>query len=295
MMRFPVASLYGGEIHGSVYNATPDLSEDFFRRLEEALESGSNDTFEKALTSMRSFQVLENAIVTAQGEYCIRRTVSDADGKFIFKDLPKGFYEVWAESSAPPPSDGIKIMASPSTHLRVVENNGLASLAVRADHVIVTGQIVDEAGRPIINARVTGIQEIDDPSCMHEPKTVTSYSDSNGFYVLQGLAPPDIWRSAGYLNGGNPTLDLHSFYLSVHVESNGFIQKNENVPRIPLVTENLLCKARHLLRILNELETRTKGTSEIAEKGGLVFPNSQGDLIPGVNVKLSKSDIPIPL
>jgi hypothetical protein len=104
---------------------------------------------------------------------------------------------------------------------------------------------------------------------------------------LPGLDPPNLWRTAGYLCGGDPTAEGHSFYLVVRVEANDFVQGRENVPRFPLVTADLLDSARRLLKAMSQVQTRLEGISELREKEGLgPFPASRGNTIPGIDIVL---------
>lgn len=176
-----------------------------------------------------------------------------------------------------------------------VENTFLKRLVSGAT-VVVKGRITDVRGHPIAGARVTGIQEIIDPGNMHNPHVVKTVSRPDGSYELTGLNPPSVWRTAGFLNGGDPTLDGHSFYLIVRIEAEGFVQPRGQIPRFPRVTQDLLDSARRLLKLMGRIQACRSGRSEIREKEGLpALPASQGNVITGIDIILDRRPDPASL
>lgn len=163
-------------------------------------------------------------------------------------------------------------------------------------HVIVKGKVTDTRGRPVADAQITGVQEIStdpeigDPETPISPHTVSTVTRSDGTYVLKGLIRPKIDRTFGYLNGGDPTRQFHSFYLSVQVDASGYAQGHA---RLPLVTKELLAQARTMHRVLYRWERLfRKGQPydiERERKGLGPFPASKGNTITGVDVMLRPS------
>jgi protocatechuate 3,4-dioxygenase beta subunit len=277
-----VAARYS--IHGTVVDATPDCSQE---RLAELAALESEEDLQRVFGKMLGKRPVPDVDITLRGESITREAVTDAQGKFQLTGLPPGEYEISAEMPAQPSWTGEKRTATAKTRVTLDTHDHYVGLELRADRITVRGRITDVSGRPVAGAKVIGIQEIDDPSCMHYPNIVTTVSDADGSYALPGLDPPNLWRTAGYLNGGDPTAEGHSFYLVVRVEADDFVQGRENVPRFPLVTAELLDSARRLLKAMSQVLTRLEGRSEFQEKEGLgPFPASQGNTIPDIDIVL---------
>lgn len=163
-------------------------------------------------------------------------------------------------------------------------------------YVIVKGRVTDTRGRPVADAQITGVQEIStDPEIGHPetpilPHTVSTITRSDGTYVLKGLIRPKIDRTFGYLNGGDPTRQFHSFYLSVQVDAPGYTQGHA---RLPLVTKELLAQARTMHRILYRWERLFKKGRpyDIVRQRKDIgpFPASRGNTITGIDIVLHRA------
>ena len=271
-----------------------DYSEEAFAKLEQAAASGTEKEFGQALGELLCPRPAVNVVVTAHGHLITKTAITDSQGKYKIAYLPQGVYEVSAQVSSLSSGKEIKPAVTSRKQVRVVETCGIAALELRENPITVKGRITDVEGKGIAGAKVTGIQEIDDPSSMNEPSTVSTVSTADGSYELQGLHPPDIYRAAGYLNGGDPTRDLQSFYLVIHVEADGFEQGKENTPRIPLVSESLLTAARRLHKAIYQMERRTHPDGPYSmqeEKEGIPFPSSRGNTIADVNIMLKPKNV----
>lgn len=279
-----LAPRYG--IRGTVVDATPNCSPERFAQLAA---SESEQDLERAFTEMFAKRPVPNIVVTLRDESITREAVTDAQGDFHFAGLPRGEYEISGQVPSWPSGTGEKRMATAKAQVAIDTRDRYVRLEVRADRITVRGRITDVNGQPVAGAKVIGIQEIYDPSCMRYPNMVTTVSDADGSYALQGLNPPNLWRTAGYLNGGDPTAHSHSFYLVVRVEADDLVQGRESVPRFPLVTAELLDSARRLLKAMNQAQTHLEGTSELREeeeRGS--FPASQGNTIPHIDIVLDR-------
>jgi len=275
-------------ISGTVVVFTSEPSQESFDKLV-ALES--EEDYEQALGAIITRPAI-NVVVTARSESITREAVTDTEGKFQFLDLPRGDYEV---STVTPTSQAAGAQGKRLVTARQkikLNDDSTVLLKLREDFVTVRGRITDVNGQPVASAKVIGIAEIVDPSNMHDPRTYSTVSDADGYYELHNIDHLNLWRIAGFLNGGDPTADLGSFYFVVRVEADGFVQDRENVPRFPLVTENLLDAARCLLKAMNQLETRWSGISKLREKDGLpALPASQGNTIPGIDIVLDRRPV----
>ena len=109
--------------------------------------------------------------------------------------------------------------------------------------------------------------------------TRSTLSDADGFYELQWLEPStDYYRLAGFLYGGNP---INLRWVNIRVEVDGFVQGKENVPRVPLVSEQGLDWGRRLMRAFARYSEE-----DLREKEDLSLPSLQGNIITGIDIVL---------
>ena len=274
------------EINGTVVDTTPDLSEEKIAKLEA---SKTVQDFIQTLTGITGILQscsVPNLVVTAQSKSVMKKVVTDSQGKFNFAGLPDGVYEVYAAMPSQPSGTGIKRMATAKEWVRL-DYNRRVDLRLRVDFVAVKGRITDVHGRPIAGAEVNAIEKIYDQQHIenHDPRTWSAISKADGSYELQELEPANLYRIAGYLSGGY----LRALNcVDIHVKADGFVQDKEDVPRVPLVTEELLGPARRLLKAESQMATRNGGP-ELREKDGLSFPASHGNTITGVDIVLKKA------
>jgi len=277
---------YPCSIGGTVVDATPNVSEQCFSELEaaeteEAIGQVSQDCLGRRPAS--------NVPVKLRGALIPMETTTDAEGHYEFPTLPCGEYELSAEMPSWPSRSGESRTATGKAVVDISVRGPHGHLELRADRITVTGRIMDKQGQPVSGAKVIGIQEVNSETSEIKPNVVTTLSGTDGSYELQGLNPPSIRNTAGYLAGGDGTgeLGLASFYLLVRVDAEGFLQSRENIPRIPVVSEELLAAARRFLKALNRMQARHEGGSEIREKEGVgPLPASQGNVITGIDVVL---------
>lgn len=279
---------YPCSIGGTVVDATPNMSEQCFAEFETAeTEEAMGDVFQDCFGRRPA----SNVPVRLRGTLVPMETTTDAEGHYEFPTLPCGEYEISAEMPSWPARSGEKRMATVKAVVDLSVRGPHGHLELRADRITVTGRIADKQGQPVAGAKVIGIQEVNSETDEIKPHVVTTLSGADGSYELQGLNPPSVRNTAGYLAGGDGTgeLGLASFYLLVRVDAEGFLQSRENIPRIPVVSEELLASSRRFLKALNRLQTRFEGGSEIREKEGVgPLPASQGNVITGIDVVLDR-------
>ena len=270
-------------IRGTVRDATQSISDEDLAKLASAV---SAKDVEQLLRGLFEPRPVPKARVTLRGDWVKRKGVTDSEGGFEFTGLPAGLYEMSAGMPFRALAAGARQTATANEHISLKADRHV-DLQIRADLVTVRGRITDVHGQPIAGAKVTGIQEIVDPSSMHYPNTVSTVSGADGRYELEGLNPPDIWRIGGYLNGGDPTLDLHSFYLVVRAEASGFMQPEDSLPRLPLVTAERLHTVRRGIAAVSQTAVRLGFELGFSEKEGLPpFPSSHGNTITDIDIVL---------
>lgn len=302
----PTIAARAHTISGTVVAAT-SYSDEYFAALELAVNAPSTQEAQKALADLERERPVPGVVVTLRGKSASMHTITDSQGKFRFSDLaaptsdPSGGrinaeeYEVTAAHLMPTPQ---RELATAREQVKL-EGNRDVTLNLRADLITVAGRVVDTEGKPIAGVRVTGEREITDEVSVHG-QTVTALSRADGTYELSGFFPADTRRVAGYLHGGDPTPSHEQhpppFYLVVRAEVEDYAQKRSNVPRIPLVSENLVSNARRFYQIMlaaykrsPEYERRKKnGKPEMSdqEKPGVFLPHSKGNTITDVDIVL---------
>lgn len=289
-----------GQIHGLVVDTTPNLSQENFTKLDMAVKRKSNNEFSQILGEMyRVSSPAPNAIVTATGDSVTKKTTTDAKGRFKFTDLPNGAYDLpsegyalTAEVLADVSKAGTKwaMTVKPKMVYRVMSNStNPVTLRVRSDLIAVRGRITDTEGRPVANAKIRGEPYPEPESAEATPPTRFAISGTDGFYEMSGFCPNDIYKIAGYLNGGDPTESgQNPFYIKVYAEADGYVQDKATAPKVPLVTEELLDPARRLLKLLSKVADDAKADVKAIEKTDVLLPASHGNTIVGIDIILNK-------
>jgi hypothetical protein len=149
----------------------------------------------------------------------------------------------------------------------------------------VSGRITDSLGQPVAHAKVTGtaVPMLE----VGLPETRTTVSDGEGFYTLHGFEPVNVYRVAGYLNGGS--LDaigaLHT-QVEIKVEAPGLRQDKAKVPKVPLISETQLVPGRCLWQAFAEAAARTSDSEGWKEMKKPPLPASRGSAITGIDIVL---------
>lgn len=155
---------------------------------------------------------IRRAQVRAQsGELRANRLVStDAQGRFEFKDLPAGRWNLTASKAGYMTLRyGQKRSFEAGSPIEVAD----AQVMERADFSLprgaaITGRVFDEYGDPVANARVQVLryQTVQGQRRL-TPAGTGDQTDDTGSYRLYGLAPGDYYISATLRGGNGPFLD----------------------------------------------------------------------------------------
>lgn len=270
-----------GTIYGTVIDATPDCSAEKCARLANCK---SNEDAGHVLREIVGARPAAGAIVTARSHTVSREVIADAGGSFTFVDLPLGTYGVSAVMPAPPGEREGQPKVSVS---KGVECGKTVRLVLHEELVTVSGRVFDSQGRPIAGAKVTGtaVPFLE----VGIPPSRWAVSNAEGFYALQGFEPVNLYRAAGYLNGGS--LDavgaLHT-QVEIRVEAEGFQQDKASIPRVPLLTEAQLVPARRLWKALSELAVTLGNGEDWQQMKERPLPAGDGSTIIDVDVVLDR-------
>lgn len=275
---------HGLKIYGTVVDATQNISEEDFAKLDQAA-SKSEEEFERIFREISGKRQPPITNVTARSMGVTKKVVSNSEGTFMFTDLPQGIYEVSAETPSQPTQQDGKRKVSTKKRIRVVETSGIVRLALHEELITVSGRITDANGQPIAGAKVIGT-----PVPVREVgliDTVSTVSGVDGSYELKGFEPLNLYRVAGYLNGGslNAPGALYT-QVEIRVEAEGFKQAKENVPRVPLLTETQLVPGRRLWKALSKLAKTMDGGEKWQKMKERKLPSSHRNTITDVDIVL---------
>lgn len=282
------------DIQGTVIDMTPDISEESFAKLEHAASDEESRTI---LEQIMKCEARSNAIVTLTGNSVKQKVITNSQGNFKFVALSAGDYELSAEAPSRLFSTGMKRIATGTRRIKIGPSGDQTSrikLDIHAYPIIVRGRITAN-GQPVAKAKVTGTPV---PFQKNQvSKTVVTASNADGSYELQGFIPPNLYRIAGYLLGGDPLeggLSSEHFYVEISVEADGFVQDKKDVPRVPLVTEELLVPACRLKEIMLQAAERSNSKEKELQDARQFrikdFPSSKGNTITGIDIILEKAE-----
>ena len=270
-------------IFGAVVDITPDTSDEMLTELA-SVGVDSEEKYVQALQKIFIEQPVPNAIVTLRGKSVTRETVGDPEGNFKFPNVLGGDYELFAEKPGRSSMIGGKRIATARSHILLDRPIPGVRLELRTDYVTIKGRITDMRGWPIAGAKVIGMEVVDAHTGSSPAPISSTISKADGSYELRELKPSDIYKIAVSLAGGSLG-DIAQ--IDVRAQADGFLQDMENVPRVPLVTMDILGPARRLLKAMSETIQRATNT-ELREKEGVSLPSSQGNTITGIDIVLKR-------
>jgi len=269
---------HASTVFGTVVDATPDCSA---QKCDGLARSKTGEEAERILREILEKRPAAGAVVTATSGQVTREVVCDAKGRFRFADLPLGTYSVSARA-APAGSEGKRRVSAS----RAAASGEYVQLVLHAELITVSGRITDAQGQPIAGARVTGT--LVPYSEVGLPETRTAVSDAQGFYALTGFEPLNLYRVAGYLNGGSlDTPDALHTQVEVQVQAKEFRQGKARTPTVPLISETQLIPARRLWQALAQVAA-TSGGGGWKRMKDRPLPASRGSTITGIDIVLER-------
>ena len=128
-----------------------------------------------------------------------RTALTDADGRYDFRDLPAGRYSITASKpSFVSWSYGQTLPDGLGRPLALSDNQTADNVDVRLIHgAVITGRIVDEFGEPVPNAAVTALRrQYQQGQTRLVPSGERAQANDIGEYRIFGLAPGQYYVSA---------------------------------------------------------------------------------------------------
>jgi hypothetical protein len=142
-----------------------------------------------------------------------RLATTDADGKYEFKDLPAGRYNLTAsKGSYVSISWGQQQPNEPGKPLDVHEGETIERVDFTLPHgSVITGRIVDEFGEPLSNVMVAAVRsQVINGQRRMVPSGRSVQTDDMGEFRLFGVPPGQYYVQATWRRVGPPMLDSFS-------------------------------------------------------------------------------------
>ncbi len=242
---------------------------------------GNAEKFGEELLSLYKTTMPSNVIICISGQGINIETRTDAKGRFQFRELNPGKYEITAEKNRTLPGGTKERISARKTINTITDSN--VTLILDEKYLSVRGRVVDKNGKGIPNIKLIGYLEnqYDAPG---ELTKFTAVSDKDGSYVLEEIPLPSVWIIGGWLNGGNPAVSQSPFFLEIRT---GDGMGTSMIRHLPLVTANLLEQARRLHAVMNSAYTRLnlKG-KPLKDASGQHIPESNGNVIIAPDITL---------
>jgi hypothetical protein len=119
------------------------------------------------------------------------RILTGPDGRFVYRDLRAGNYTITA--TKPGYSQGAygrRRPAGPFSWLDLADGERTADVVVRVwKHAAISGTVLDEAGEPVVGARVRSWRRTFDSGRYAFMASGAAFSDDRGIYRIGGLVP----------------------------------------------------------------------------------------------------------
>jgi carboxypeptidase family protein len=121
------------------------------------------------------------------------RVITDAEGRFLFRDLPKGRYSFSASAVGYLAGGyGQRRVGGPSLSLELEAGEKVLDAVFRlAKAAAVSGTVLDEAGEPVVGVMVRSFRRAFTGGRIRWGPFTTTLTDDRGMYRISGLSPGD--------------------------------------------------------------------------------------------------------
>jgi hypothetical protein len=133
---------------------------------------------------------VNGAVVTLAGA---RRVMTTADGRFVFRDLPKGAHALIASKSGYLDGFfGVRRPGGSSMNVTLEEGERRGDIVIHLwRHGTISGVVSDEAGEPLVGIQVTAIRRQSTGGRRRYTPGTAATTDDRGMYRLSRLTPGD--------------------------------------------------------------------------------------------------------
>jgi hypothetical protein len=122
-----------------------------------------------------------------------RRTLTAADGRFLFRDVARGRYALITDAAEYVRGTfGQGRPSGPGQSIDLADDQKLGGVSIRIwKYAAVSGTVVDDAGEPAVGVLVRGFRRVIGGGRPRFSPGATSTTDDRGMYRLAGLVPGD--------------------------------------------------------------------------------------------------------
>jgi hypothetical protein len=198
-----------------------------------------------AVVDERLMAQFEKGLVSAEqlGRGGTRRVITDAEGRFLFRDLTRGSYAATATlegySSG---AFGQRRPDGPTRPVELADNEKVVNAVIRMWKLAaISGRVVDEAGEPVVGHGVRALRRSYSGGRPRISAAVTGYTDDRGTYRIASLPPGDYFVGVPF---GVTTYPAVSVDLEREARASGaalpadlLIQRNES--GVPALTTGM--------------------------------------------------------
>ena len=185
----PVVLPAGGFILGQVVDAGNGQG---IPGVQVSLTGGSGPT---AIVDERLVAQFEKGLVPAEmlARAGTRRAITDAEGRFLFRDLTRGSYTATATLGGySPGAFGRRRPEGPSRPLELADNEKVADATIRLWKLAaISGTITDDAGEPVVGISVLALRRYYVGGHQRIGNAIGAQTDDRGIYRVASLTPGD--------------------------------------------------------------------------------------------------------
>ena len=249
---------------------------------EKAETIKESDNIFKQLIAKFKKSDLSDIKVTLRGPYLPEalEKITDKDGHVAFEGLPPSVtYEVTAQKKIIENGNTFVVKARALTR----KNSNAVFLYLRTDWVTLKGRVIDAKGSPAEGAHIkisplfTGSESAEQHN--KYPSQV-AISKEDGTYELPCVKPLSMEMAASYIACSNAAVRNQQFFFGlIYADKKLALESKPPKLRIPLISENILTRARRYNKITNTLMGKDNQKYALKEQTNVYLPESKGDVI----------------
>lgn len=149
----------------------------------------------EAAIDARLLAQFERGLIGAEqlGRPGTRRAITDADGRFLFRDLTRGSYTATTRhADYAPGAFGRRRIEGPARPIELADNEKVTDATIRLWRLAsLSGTITDEAGEPVVGLAVRALRRTQVRGRSVLTTTQFAQTDDRGWYRLSGLIPAE--------------------------------------------------------------------------------------------------------
>jgi hypothetical protein len=154
---------------------------------------GADRAASLAAAGLMSVLDVEINMAAATGGPGTQRVITDADGRFVLRNLAKGAFPI--TTSMPgylPGASGRYRHDGPTRPIELEEGERRTDVVIRMwKYAAISGVVVDEAGEPAVGVGVRALRRVPSGTGSRLQTGMTAYTDDRGHYRMGSLVPGD--------------------------------------------------------------------------------------------------------